>query len=61
MVGGSGVLVFVHCCCFFGLHLQQPVLGGHHNPGWGGAPPVRRARLRSLLQTKIYTTLSLYT
>ncbi|MEY4245076.1 MAG: hypothetical protein RLZZ245_2661 [Verrucomicrobiota bacterium] len=35
MVGGSGVLVFVHCCCFFGLHLQQPVLGGHHNPGVG--------------------------
>ena len=36
MVGGSGGLVFVHCCCFLGSHLQQPVLGGHHNPGWGG-------------------------
>jgi len=35
MVGGRGCLVFVHCCCFLGSHLQQPVLGGHHNPGWG--------------------------
>ena len=36
-VGGRGGLVFVHGCCFAGSHLQQPVLGGQHNPGWGGA------------------------
>ena len=69
MMGGRGCLVFVHCCCFLGSHLQQSVPGGHHNPGWGRRAagqaddsatlhrlPDRRTRASQLLQTKIYTT-----
>ena len=60
MVGGSGVLVFVHCCCFLVCTSSNQFWADTTTPGWDGAPPVRQTWLRSLLQTKIYTTSSCF-
>ena len=72
IVGDSGGLVFVHGCCFLVRTSSNQFWADTTTPGGVGAPPVRQTiplrsivcltgglGLRSLLQTKIYTTLIL--
>lgn len=55
-IAGGRVHLFVHRWCCFWFAPPASSLGRTPQPYWGGVPPIR---LRSLLQTKIHTTITL--